>query len=304
MNSSLLLSISLFFVSYFGFTQDKYIDIPRTRVSMIKPSGYELMKYQTGFKKDEFQSISITDLVIGNYYSNTKDFNRNTFENQGVNVKEFKSISISGFPGKFLLADINYSEMDVFMLVFGDSTFSTMVTSVFDPSDTNNENEIRKCLLSIKYNKHKTVDPLENIMFSADTISTDLKLSVFSGNIYTFSINGKDNISEDTIMVSVLPVEFDKDNTLRELSTMYMEKLSEKGFWGIMTDNTIQSKVKDYDRFSAYGSCYIEFDKLYFYQIILLKDDLCLLGQGYCRYDNENAKKEISKFCESIKLKN
>jgi len=286
-----------------GFSQKDYTHIPRTRVSITIPEGYKIMNANTGLLKNSYEFINIMDLVGGNFYTNAKDFNKRSYEQGGIKVYEYFDTIVSGFPAKMMLSNTDDKNLNGISLVFGDTTFSTMIMSVHKSSNKQLEDEIKEALLTIKYNKNIVIDPFEDVKFTVDTTSTVYKLLTYSGNMYIFTPYGKDN-NEDKSMVSIIPTLYDKTASLRQMSQLSFNGFVKHGMYGFVADSTDIYKINDTDALLKTGDFYAGTDRMYFYQLILAKDDYSLIVFGMCDYENQVIKREISNFCKKVKLKN
>ena len=67
--------------------------------------------------------------------SNAASFKRETFEEKGIKVTDFKELKINGYEAKMavLQGDANLLSVNV---VFGDSTFSVMLTGTYSVLDS------------------------------------------------------------------------------------------------------------------------------------------------------------------------
>jgi len=286
-----------------GFSQKGYKHIPRTRVSIKIPSGYKIMNTITGLQNSKSEMIMIVDMVGNDFYTSTKNFTKDKFGMQGITVYDFYDTIVSGFDAKIMVANSDDIKFNSISLVFGDTTFSTMINSIHNSNDKQLENKIKETLLSIKYNKNKEINPYENIFFSIDTTSTSFKLQGFSGNTYFFMPFGKDT-SKNKSLIILTPQPFDKSMSLNSISRTFTNSMVKYGTYGFVTDSTSRYKNKKTDVLLKIGDCYVGVDRKYFYQLIMSKDDLCLYAFGMCDYENLLLKKEIQKFCEKIKIIN
>lgn len=286
-----------------GFSQKEQTKIPRTKVSISIPDGYSIMSANTGLQKDNNQAIMIMDLVGGNYYTNAKDFNKRTFELQGMTVYSFEETIIDGFPAKVMTTNTDDENLSSIMVVFGDTTFSTMMTSIHRANDKKLENHLKKVMLAVKYDKEIAVDPFEGVNFKIDTVTTKFKFGVFSSNMYVFTPFGQDNPKEKS-MVMLTPSMFDKTMTIEQVSQMATNGLKKHGMYGFITDSTAHYQIEGADALLKIGDCYAGVENMYYHQLILAKKDLVLMIYGMCDNKDEEMKIEISKFCDLIRIKN
>lgn len=286
-----------------GKTQLDYTNIPRTKVLMKIPLGYKIMNANTGIQKGESEAIMIMDIVGGSFYTNARDFNKFNFEMRGIAVYEYKDTIVSGFPAKYMITNTDDKNLSGFSLVFGDSTFSTMLSSIHKAGDKQIEKTIKETLLSVKYDKSIIVKPFEGVKFILDTISTDFRFLAFSGGLYIFTTFGKDEPG-DKSGIMITPSLYDKSMTLEKLSQVAQNSLEKHGMVGCLADSTSSYEVEGINAFLSVGDCYTNTDKIYFYNLVLAKKDYSLMIYAMCNYEDERMKSEISKFCKGIRIKN
>ncbi|WP_282016042.1 hypothetical protein [Marinifilum flexuosum] len=296
----LFLLIVIFNTCCFG--QKKQSKIPRTRVSISIPDGYSLMPATTGLQKDDKQGIIIMDLVGGNYYTNAKDFNKRTFELQGIKVFSCEETKVDGYPAKIMLGSTDDKNYNSISLVFGDTTFSTMISSIHKANDQALETSLKETILSVKYNKEIVIDPFEGVGFTVDTLSTKFKFGGFSSNMYVFTPIGKNGSTEKS-MVILTPTPFDGSLTQEQVSQMAINGLKKHGMYGFKTDSTENCQMDGANALTKIGDCYAGVNHMHHHQLILLKNDLALIIYGMCDHKNEEMKAEISEFCEKIRIK-
>jgi hypothetical protein len=286
-----------------GKSQNKYIDIPRTKVSIIQPEGSKLLKYQTGLIKDNELSIMILEYTSSNYIKDVSNFNKSNYESRGLKVSEEKETTVDDFPAKIIFSNSGSPELNTMMLMFGDNSFSVTVVCNYKSNDKSLENKLKEILLSIKYNKNKKVDPFENTHLTIDTISSSFRFKSFLANNYVFSPSRQENPKENSF-VTLTTTEFEKSMSLEGLVQMGINRLKERGNYGYMNDTTSKYKIDDYDALLSIGDFYAGTEQKYLYQLVLVKGDLCTMVVGICDFKDEKMKSEINKFCQKIRLTN
>jgi hypothetical protein len=173
----------------------QHVHIPGTRVFIIPPAGYtEAAAYQ-GLQRDGNTGVIIYDVVKGNYYGTASSFTPESLEQNGMKVYLSKEISVDGYPAKFIHVQGDIVTKS-YNLVFGDSTFSTIVMGFYLNGDKAAERQIIDAFNSIAYDKSIHIDPFDAAFFSFDESRTKYKLYVYSSTIYSYTIGGKDNSDE------------------------------------------------------------------------------------------------------------
>jgi len=185
------------------------INIPGTRVFIVPPEGFKVSSTLPAIEKGNSGLVQAMDLVGGSFYTNAATFSKEKFEQKGVKVFEYKELKINGLPAKlaFIQGD---PQTKVYNLVFGDSTFSTMVMGVFASNDSKTGEQIRQALLSIYYDKAIEFDPFATAPFKLNDSKSIFKFAKFAASMYMYSIGGIKKESYDNepyFMALSLPTE-------------------------------------------------------------------------------------------------
>ena len=293
------------FIYFNLFAQNNnYVTIKGTRLSIIPPKGFVDADNFVGLKKDETTGIQIMDLVGGNFDSNTATYTRATFEKKGITVLEFDELKIDGFQAKFshIKGTDNSERVNV---VFGDSTFSVMVTAIF-PTSSREElfSEIKKAFLKIKYDKTLVVDPFASSAFKVEKNESKFKFAKSSANMFVFSENGINKESfddEPIVMISSLP--FDETMSKEKLLEVLVNGLIEQGFVKKETKNVSKKSINGYDTMEV--ECYFEHKlelKLAFITI-LIKNNKVIVFYGMAKSNFQENIIEFKKLSNKLTLK-
>lgn len=191
------------------------INLPGTRLYLIPPAGFETSPGNASISKGNTAMVQVMDLVGGSFYTNAATFSKESFEQKGITVFEYKELRVNGFPAKMVFMS-GAPNTKVYDLVFGDSTFSTMVMGIFDDHDAQAGNQVRQAMLSIYYDKAHKVNPFADAIFRLDDSKSAFKFVKFSGTMYLYSLGGvdKDSYAGDPyLMVVAMP---DDASSLKE----------------------------------------------------------------------------------------
>lgn len=185
------------------------VNIPGTRVFIVVPDGFKISTTSPAIEKGNSGLVQAMDLVGGNFYTNAATFSKEKFEQRGVKVFEYKELKVNGFPAKlaFIQGD---PQTKIYNLVFGDSTFSTMIMGAFASTDIKTGEQIKQAILSIYYDKTNKVDPFATAPFKLDDTKSIFKFAKFSASMYMYSVGGVNKNSYDNepyFMVISIPRE-------------------------------------------------------------------------------------------------
>lgn len=280
-----------------------HINIPGTRLYIIPPAGFTVAKLFLGLQKGENAILNIYDLVGGNYYTNAATFSRGSFEEKGARVFEFKEIRVNGFPCKYLRAQTDIFTNAIAM-VFGDSTFSTMIMAAYPASDEQTGRQIINALNTICYDKAKKVDPFATALFTLDDKVSLYKFYQFNAGLYVYTEDGKENNSENDdpfFLVTQLPLE--KFMSAKTVAGMMLAKAEEYGMTNQEVKNQSTEKLNGYDAYRAevYGK--MNGKNSLIYMCTVVKGDLAIVMQGIAKKDIEKNLEEFKKLAATVKLK-
>src|SRR5215831_4642741 len=153
---------------------NKHINIPGTRLFIIPPPNFSTAKGFIGLQDGKNSILNVMDLVGGNYNTNAATFSKEEFEKKGAKVFDYKEIRVGGFPAKYISMQGDATTKE-YALVFGDTTFSTMIIAAYPATDENTGKEIISSLNSICYDKSIKIDPLTTANFSIDDKDSKFK---------------------------------------------------------------------------------------------------------------------------------
>lgn len=280
----------------------KHINIPGTRLFIIPPKGFNVSKSMSGIEKGDI-GIQVIDLVGGDFNKNARTYSKEAFEAGGVKVYEYKELKVNEYPAKYAVVE-GENNLKGINLVFGDTTFSTMVIAMFPASDNSVGAELKKALQTIYYDKDFTIDPLATAQFTLDENISKFKFAKAAANVLLYSIDGVDKESYDDepmILVGTLPI--DGSMTLRSVAERLISGLEKKGLVVSEIKNKA-SKVVDNTRMyeiDVHGS--MKGQNVIMYVLVAVDYEKVITFQGIIRYDFKENLNEVKKLASSLKLK-
>jgi len=277
---------------------EKHVNIPGTRLYIIPPSGFEIATSFVGLQGSN-STLQILDVVEGDFYANAATFNKEEFEKMGIKVFEYAEFKVNGFPAKYVHMQGNPG-LKTISIVFGNSTFSTMIIAAYASDDKRAEKEIKKAIQTICYDKNIQIDPLATASFTLDESNSIFKFHKSTAGMFIYTIGGENN-TEPIILILTLPM--DETMTLRSISEMFISALEQKG---LFVEEMKQSSVIDVNGLSAYEveiSGEMNDKECLIYLLIVIKQDKAVVIQGVATSDLENNLNEFKKLAKTIKLK-
>ena len=281
----------------------KHINIPGTRLYIIPPPGFKIASTFTGLQKGETSMFNIIDLAGGNINTNASTFNKAEFEKKGIKVFDFREIKINGFAAKYIYLQ-GEANSKAYLVVFGDTTFTTMVTTLYPVNDDKTGNEIISSLNTIYYDKNKKFDPFETAKFTLDDKVSKFKYFQYNANLYLYTIDGKDN-SKDSVapIVLLVQVPMDKNISVKGLVDMFISKMQQNGLSDSEVKNTSAEKINGYDAYQTelYGQMNGKANLIYY--CVLANDNIAIVIQGIAKNDFETNVGEFRKMANNLRLK-
>lgn len=282
---------------------DQHINIPGTRLFIIPPNGFEPSNSFTGLQKGENSAIQVYDLVGGNYNTNAKTFSKEGFENRGVTVQEYKELIVNGFPAKYALIQGDPSANTI-NLVFGDTTFSTMVLAIYPSYENSVEKEIKEAIQSIYYDKEMIVDPFVSAKFTLDDSKSIFKFAKSTSGLFLYSIGGVDKQSyedEPFVMVSTFPKE--SSMTAESVALLMQNSLKSNGLTIDELKNKVTSKLDGKPTYEEEIHGTLNGQKSIIYQLIVEDEEKIISLQGILKSELDKNLIEIKKLSKTLKLK-
>ncbi len=280
----------------------KHINIPGTRVYIIPSENYQMAESFVGLINGNRAAIQIMDLDGDNFYSNAKTFTTENFKKQGIEVNQFLEIKLNEYPAKYVSFEKN--NLKSFQLVFGDTTYSTLVMSQFNSLDKESEKDILKMISSIYYDKEKNVNPFDTAQFILDESKSKFKFSKSTSSVFMYSINGEkmENYGNNPfLVVSTFPRELNKSP--KDVAVQLVGLLENKGL--------SNSKVKSINEKNINGKKACEFIiegkmneiKSTIYELVVVDTEKTIAIQGIIKSDFEKNISEMKKLTHTLQLK-
>lgn len=279
----------------------EHLNIGGTRLFIIPPRRFTIAEDFTGLSKDRDCNIRFDEAKGEKIRKIFSFYNEAAFKKQGKEILEAKKIKVNEYAGKFFVIKGKSEDSEILYLLFGDNSFSVIVSAEYRTDEKQTREEIYTALKSLYYDRDMsaTLSALSVYSFSDDTYKFCERLGQF--DVYTSDGNLKDAHSQEpVIMVTTLDhlenVELAK---LAELNRLGMEQqgataiqLSEISTDPIHNHETLSRKVS----FTAEG-----FQKIT-YQAFIKKGEKVILVQGIVFEKDIDQLEEIRQFTNSIQL--
>jgi hypothetical protein len=281
----------------------QHINIPGTRVYIVPPPGFTVSQTPAGLKKGSNILISIMDLPDGNFYNNSATFTKSGFEQKGAKVSDYKDIKVNGYPAKFAAMEGGMgNKMD--FLVFGDSSFSTVIMGVFPNTEPMVEKQIVAAFNTIYYDKNKKIDPFEAANFSLDDQHSDFKFFQYNINSYVYTKGGVDNKTDaDAPFLTITQMPMEKGANVKLIGESIVSKMQQYGLTNIEIRNETEEGVNGYEAYQSEIHGSMKGKPCAIYQCIVTKDDKAFSIQGIAKSDFDQNITAFKNLAHTIRIK-
>lgn len=281
---------------------ENHVCIPGTRLYMIPPAGFKITTSLLRREKN-LSDMQIYDLVRGNYYKDGAIFSKEAFEQKGAKVFDYKEFKVNGFPAKYICMQGGPSAITI-GLVFGDSTFSTMIMSTYPANDDKTGEQIQKAISTIFYDNTLKVDPFAATPFTLDESKSIFKFCNSASGMLTYTIGGavKQDFYDEEPYMQVLTLQKGTRNA-ESISNMMVEGIEQLGLTDKELKNNAATDVNGMDAFEVEVHGNILGDTSVVYQLTLTEQDQAIVIQGTIKSDFDNNLREIKNLAKTIRLK-
>ena len=222
-----------------------------THVLMSIPSGFSQSKSFSGLEAGPDDAILVMDIPGGDFQSNTRNYSKAAFERKGLEVLELERTTQDGYSAIRSVVKSPVNGTVSRQLVFGDSTFSVLISTVSKTFDKVMDARMALALSTVKYDKASVVGRFEGTYFRMDDRHTDLKFSKRAGGAWVFMLSS-DSVAGDNRgpMFMAMPVPLPSGSSCEEVVMKQIDGLESKGLIRSSTEHVSHEKVNG---FPSYG---------------------------------------------------
>lgn len=273
---------------------------------MTVPEGFETHENSIGFTNKDGAAIAVMELSGENFYENATS--RAYLKKKGMTVYEYEDIEIDEYKAKFAHVKRGANK-NAYILAFGDSTFSLVITGIYQSKNKDLGTEIKKALLDVSYNKNLKTDVLTEACFILDDSQSILKFNKMTANIYFYSkyqtTDNKTINSKDNTFLLVIPVPKEDKRLPKAIAEAYINGIEKNGFSKRNPGPSSDKKVNGYNSYetTVYGTYNGEKAVIYSLVVSNSKATVCLAGVTSSPEDIEATIEEIKKLAHTVRLK-
>ena len=178
--------------------------------------------------------------------------------------------------------------------------------ALYQSKDLKTEKDLKKALLSLKYDKKIKINPLDFALFKVIPNNSKFKFARYNSNLFLFSENGKvKDAYVKEAMFTITSSRTDKTMTQETIAESLLLGMQQNGFYKTEEKNISFEDLNGYKtiRKEIYGYMKAEYTLLY--QVVILnKDSLNAIAMQGISYSNHEINlPEFKELSENILFK-
>ena len=189
------------------FAQDTgQVAVPGTKYSLVPPANFVIASNFGGFQNEATgSSIMITEIPAP-YKTMVEGFTVDALKAKGMTLLKKETIKFNASEATLLNVkqpanNIVYLKQ---ILLFGTDSTVVLVNGIYPETSKHIEEEIRKALLSIKFNSKQHNDPLEAVPFTINMTGTGFTLAKYMSGMLIYTVGGEIPTEKPMIMAGSL----------------------------------------------------------------------------------------------------
>jgi hypothetical protein len=280
-----------------------HVNIPGTRLYIVPPPGFTVSNRFAGLEKGANSMVTVMDLVGGNYYTNAKTFSKEKFASSGIEVFEYRELKVNGYRAKYVSMQGDPLTR-TYALVFGDSTFSTMIMCVYGAEDTATGAQIIAALNTIHYDRGKTVDPFANAFFTIGENGSAFKFAKFSAGMYIYTLGGiTDEKKMSDQLVLLMSVPMDEETSAQAVAEMMLAKTEKYGLSDKKTSNRSGEKINGKEAYLVEVTGKINGEDALVFTAVVKNGDKAIIFNGVARKEGPANRENFMRLLQAIRFK-
>ncbi len=171
---------------------EKSVIVEGTKCRIIPPKKFTASAIFSGFEKaDAAASIMIVEMPTS-YAQMVINFTPDVIKNQGMILVKTENLQIQNYNATLyyvtqLLNNTNFNKQ---ILMFGDSSFTELITGIYPASQKKLRRPIHKSMLSITYHKEQIVNGEFAAKFKVDISSSNFKYTSYLSGSLIYTLDG------------------------------------------------------------------------------------------------------------------
>ena len=182
-------------IKFYENVTEEHQQVQGTNIYLIPPESFSASNQFKGFQNPQDQTSMIMVMTIPGPYSEvSKGFQQSQMlEARGMTLVSKEVTQVYGLEGLFIYLEqeANGLTFGKSILVYGDSTSTTMINGIHLKDSIDLGQQIKTAVLSTFVNNELTVDPRNELDYTLDETKGNLKFASTFGNGMLFNRDGK-----------------------------------------------------------------------------------------------------------------
>ncbi|MEM1136660.1 MAG: hypothetical protein AAGI07_12555 [Bacteroidota bacterium] len=294
----------------FNEPTSNHVLINGTNISMIPPPNFNQTANFKGFLNSEDRATMIMVMEIpGPYKEIVKGFTDDMLVTRGMKLSEKVDLQISDYSALLITLeqDANGLLYEKSILVYGDSTATTMVNGVYLKDSIETGKAIQKSIKSVVIDTVLVVNPREALPYEVNEQVGNLKFANVMGNSMLFSRDGKIPTESEEMVLLFVDKSFAKV-TIPDKKAFCISRLDNypDDFQLIEKQGVNEVVINDFKGYELYAkkSGETKEKEEVFYQVVLFDGEYgYYILAGSCLASSELALDDIKQVINTFSLK-
>lgn len=282
----------------------KHLNIGGTRLFIIPPKDFTIADDFVGLIKNRNCTIRIIESKGEKIRTVLSLYTDSIMIKQGKKILDSRQIRVNEYSGRLTVTTGEYEKSETAYLLFGDNSFSVLVTADYPTIEKKTREEIYQALKSIYFDRNfKSELPVYSpYFFSDEPARYQFCEKVNQFDMYTVSGDLKSlNTQEPVIMVTTL--KHMKNVDLDKIAEMNSLSLKQQGATLTGISEISEDPINGYDAYSRKLSFILEGHSKTSYQAFIKKREQVVVIQGIVFDKDLDKLAEIKAFSSSIYIR-
>ncbi|MNU89636.1 hypothetical protein D3C71_794810 [compost metagenome] len=282
----------------------QHLNIGGTRLFIVPPKGFTIAEAFVGLIKNRDCTIQIIDSKGEKIRGAFSAYDDSMFIKQGMKILESKRIRVNEYSGKLIVVPGKFENTETLYLLFGDNSFSVLVTANYETVEKKTREEIYNSLKTIYLDRNFNADISihSNYFFSDKTSGYKFCEKMAQFDLYTINGDLKAlNTEEPVIMVT--PLKHLENVELEKVAELNIFGLKQQGAKIVQISEQSNESINGYETLSRKVSFSINGASKTSYQAFVKKNDQVIAIQGIVFDKDLDKLGEIKQFSSSLVIK-
>lgn len=282
----------------------RHFNIGGTRLFILPPKGFTIATDFVGLIKNRDCTMEVIESKAQNFRSVFSAYDDKVFTKQGKKILESKRIRVNEYAGKLIVTPGKFENTETLYLLFGDNSFSVLVTANYETVEKKTREEIYNSLKTIYFDPNFNSELSIHSAYSFSDETSGYKFCEKMGQFDLYTMDGKLKSltsQEPAIMVTALKqLGSVKLENIAEMNRFSLEK---QGTQDLQVSEVSNNAINNYETLSRMVSFKLGGISKTSYQAFIKKGDLVIVIQGIVLDKDLDKLEEIKRFTSSINIR-